>query len=185
MYTTLVLSGLLAIAMGAPLVARQNATEWQAAEGTSATCDAASDKYISLAVGPEQSDVIFKHACAGILPVCAYPPEDMICTQTINYKIDGLKNKTLNALVERKDNHNKLSDWAVNFAVTPAEQPEGTPGVFLTKTECEGYFQELLLKSDPEGCNVQGLGPSAGTLTVGGTSSLKDTVFSVSFVRRA
>ena len=64
-----------------------------------------------------QGDVIFDHACAGILPGCAYPatlPEGTMCTQTIDYKIDGPKNKTLNALVERKDNHDKLSDWAVN-----------------------------------------------------------------------
>jgi hypothetical protein len=72
---------------------------------------------------------------------------------------------------------------AVQVAVTPAKQPEDSAGVFLTKAACIGYFQELLLKSDPEGCNIQGLGPSAGTLAVGGTSSLKATVFGVSFVK--
>lgn len=68
--------------------------------------------------------------------------------------------------------------------MTPAEQPENSPGVFMTKADCKGYFQELLLKTGSEGCNMQGLGPSAGTLAVGGTSSLKNTVFAVSFVER-
>ncbi|KAJ4299181.1 hypothetical protein N0V90_004425 [Kalmusia sp. IMI 367209] len=177
MYTSLLLSSLLATVIGAPLVARQNDTEWQPASGTSATCDATSDKYISLVIGPEQGDVIFDHACAGILPGCAYPetlPEGTACTQRIDYKLDGPKNKTLNALVEQKDNHNKLSDWAVNYSA----------GVFLTKADCKGYFQQLLLKTEPEGCSIQGLGPSAGSITVGGASSLKNAVFSVSFVKR-
>ncbi|KAF2439673.1 hypothetical protein P171DRAFT_397115 [Karstenula rhodostoma CBS 690.94] len=186
MYTILLLSSFLATALGTPLVARQNDTVWQPAEGTFATCDVTADKYISLVTGPEQGDVIFEHACAGILPDCAYPEnlaEGTICTQTINYKLDGPKNKTLNALVEQKDNQNKLSEWAVNFAVTPVKQPEDSAGVFLTKADCIGYFQELLLKSDPEGCTIQGLGPSTGTLTVGGTTSLKDAVFGLSFVK--
>lgn len=67
-------------------------------------------------------------------------------------------------------------------SVTPAQQPEEVAGVFITKAECKGYFQELLLKTNPEGCNKQGLGPGAGTLTVGGTTSLKGTVFGISFV---
>lgn len=117
MYATILLSSLLVSALGAPLVARQNDSEWQPAEGTAATCDATADKYISLVIGPEQGDVIFDHACAGILPGCAYPenlPEGTFCTQTIDFKLDGPKNKTLNALVEDKNNHNKLSGWAVN-----------------------------------------------------------------------
>lgn len=117
MYTILLLSSLLATALGAPLVARQNVTEWQPAEGTAVACDVTADKYISLVIGPEQGDVIFKHACAGILPGCAYPEnlaEGTICTQTINYKLGEPKNKTLNVMVEQKDNHNKLSNWAVN-----------------------------------------------------------------------
>lgn len=70
-------------------------------------------------------------------------------------------------------------------AVTPAEQPAESAGVFMTKAECKGYFQELLLKSNPDGCNLQGLGPSAGKLAVGGASSLKNAEFAVSFVKRA
>jgi hypothetical protein len=117
MYTTLLLSSLLLTALGAPLVARQNDSEWQPAEGTSATCDVTADKYMSLVIGPEQGDVIFDHACAGILPGCAYPEnlaEGTACTQAIDFKLDRPRNITLDVLVEQKDNHNKLSDWAVN-----------------------------------------------------------------------
>ncbi|KAL5435838.1 hypothetical protein PMIN07_008412 [Paraphaeosphaeria minitans] len=187
MYLILLLSSLLATVLGTPLVARQSDTEWKPAAGTTVTCDLNADKYISLTIGPEQGSVIFEHACAGILPGCASPEnltEGTVCTQTVTYKLDGPKNTTLNALVEQKDNHNKLSDWAVNFAVTPAKQPGDSAGVFLTKVDCIGNFQELLLKSAPEGCTMQGLGPSAGTLTVGGTTSLKDAVFGLSFVKR-
>lgn len=123
MYTTLFLSGLLSTVLGAPLVARQDVADWKPAEGTSATCNTTSDKYISLVVGPEQGDVIFDHACAGILPPCAYPetlPQETMCTQTIDFRIDGPKNKTLNALVERKDNHDKLGNWAVNCKCVPS-----------------------------------------------------------------
>ena len=115
MYTTLLLSGLLSAAFAAPLVSRQS--DFKAAEGTLATCDATSDKFLSLVMGPEQYDVIFDHACAGVLPGCAYPenlPEDTICTQTIDYQLTGPKNITLNALVEDKASHNKLSKWAAN-----------------------------------------------------------------------
>jgi hypothetical protein len=40
------------------------------------------------------------------------------------------------------------------------------------------------MKSGEEGCWYENLGPSAGSLAVGGSSSLKDTVFTVSFVER-
>ena len=90
-----------------------SAHDWIPAE-TNTSCDADSDKYISLTVGPEQGDVIAQHACAGILPLCAFPPDDTYCIDTIDFKIEGRKEKTLNALVESKANHNKLSNWAVN-----------------------------------------------------------------------
>ncbi|KAL5374025.1 hypothetical protein DPSP01_012257 [Paraphaeosphaeria sporulosa] len=117
MYIVLLLSSLLATVLGAPLVARQSDTEWKPAAGTTTTCDVNADKYISLTIGPEQGNVIFEHACAGIMPGCAFPEnlaEGTVCTQTVTYKLDGPKNTTLNALVEKRENHNKLSDWAVN-----------------------------------------------------------------------
>lgn len=123
MYTTLLLSSLVVTALGAPLIARQNGTEWKPAEGTVATCDVTIDKYISLVVGPEQGDVIFEHACSGIMPGRAFPEklaEGTACTQTVDYKLGGPKNKTLNALVEQKDSHNKLSNWAVNCESCPS-----------------------------------------------------------------
>lgn len=69
-------------------------------------------------------------------------------------------------------------------AISPASVPANYAGVFMSRADCKGYFQTLLLKTDPVGCYLQGFGPGAGKITVGGKSSLKGTEFSVSFVKR-
>lgn len=66
-------------------------------------------------------------------------------------------------------------------AVTPAPQPEDSPGVFWTIRDCYGYFAYLLEKWEPEGCHrTEGFG--IGGLRVGGESSLSGTVFRISIV---
>lgn len=102
MHNTILLSGLFAVALGAPLVARQTDTEWQPAEGTLATCDSSSDQFYSAGVNLDQGNVLFDDICAAILPGCAYPerlPEGTMCTQTINYKLAEPKIMTQNGTV--------------------------------------------------------------------------------------
>jgi hypothetical protein len=66
-------------------------------------------------------------------------------------------------------------------AVTPATQPENSPGVFWTWEECYGYFEYMLEKWVPEGCHTEN-GFHIGNITVGGETTLKDTVFDVTIV---
>lgn len=187
-------------ALGTPLAIR----DWLPAEGTVATCDANSDKYISLFVGPEQLSTIPPHACQKLLPPCAYienVDKNTACPAVIDWRLPRARNTTLNALVESKADHSKLSDWAVNckcvalhsmlpnlilsVAIAPAPKADVHVGTLLTKDDCEGYFKRMLTAAEPDGCSLQGLGPTAGNLTVGGTSASKGAIFSITFVKRA
>jgi hypothetical protein len=65
--------------------------------------------------------------------------------------------------------------------VTPGAQPENSPGAFWTREECFGYFEYMLEKWVPEGCHTNN-GFHIGNITVGGETTLKDTVFEVTIV---
>lgn len=50
-----------------------------------------------------------------------------------------------------------------------------------TRDDCTGYFEQLLVKAEPQGC-ASSAGPGAGNLTIGGSTPQKGTVLSISFV---
>ncbi|PSN72368.1 hypothetical protein BS50DRAFT_607698 [Corynespora cassiicola Philippines] len=184
MLSKVFLGSLLAVAFAAP-IAQNDEAGWQPAEGSVATCDKASDKIISFTVGPQKEDVL-NDACAAMMPGCAYQERlasDVVCAQVLEWPLDGPKNSTQHANVEDATG-NKLSGWNVQFSVTPASQTEGSPGVFWTREECYGYFDQLVSKQEPDGC-FNTVGSGVGSLKVGGSTSLKDTVFDIKIVKRA
>lgn len=70
----------------------------------------------------------------------------------------------------------------IQVAVTPAQQPLDSAGVFWTREECYGYFAHMLEKQESEGgCHTE-KGFGVGKITAGGDSVLKDTVFEVTIV---
>ncbi|KAF2008076.1 hypothetical protein P154DRAFT_408443, partial [Amniculicola lignicola CBS 123094] len=155
---------------------------WEPAPSTSVTC-AKSDLYISFFVGP-QLDTVLDSACAAMMPTCAYPPEDMICTQQLEWPLDGPKSTVQSANVVKEGN--KQSKYQVKFSVTPATPtpaPENlnmtlTSQVQWTTEDCYGYFALILANAEPDGCfNSQGSG--IGSAKVGGSENLKDAVFDV------
>lgn len=204
MHAILFLGTICAVAFAAPVAhsletrAEVDST-WQPAEGTATSCDSASDKIIGFYVGP-QIESVLTDACAAMMPPCAYPsrlPEDAVCVQVIDWRLDGPKNSTQSANIETLDG-NKISGWGVRctllnsvvtflhlltfpVSVTPAAQPESSPGVFWTAQDCYGYFAHMLQESEPAGCHTsQGFG--IGSITVGGDTSLAGTVLKVEIV---
>lgn len=67
--------------------------------------------------------------------------------------------------------------------VNPAQQPENSAGVFWTRDDCYGYFAYIVSEQEPVGCH-NSMGSGIGSLKVGGSASLKDTVFDMKFVER-
>lgn len=68
--------------------------------------------------------------------------------------------------------------------MTPPTEPglANSAGVFWSKSDCTGYFEQILNKKNPIGCyDLKGSG--VGSLIVGGTSSLGGTVFDVKIVK--
>ncbi|CAI6342587.1 unnamed protein product [Periconia digitata] len=190
MLAKIVVSALLGVATASPLVVR--AGSWSPLPGTTATCGD-QEKYMSLVIGPEDAKSILTHSCAEFMPRCAYRaennvPEDAFCSTTNIYPLDEPKNITLPVLVEQAGN--KLAHWAVNFFVIPKKQtdPNFPDSVFWSTSDCEGYINQLVQKASPEGCNIPGIGPGAGNLTVGapteGTNTLTGTVVGVKFVEK-
>ena len=73
----------------------------------------------------------------------------------------------------------------VLVSVTPATKADGDVPVMWEKTDCYGYFNYILMEKEnasPNGC-FAGNGAGVGYLTVGGTSSLKGTMFNVTIVK--
>ncbi|PVH91250.1 hypothetical protein DM02DRAFT_362178 [Periconia macrospinosa] len=190
MRVSIVIAAVFGTAAASPLAVR--AGNWSPLPGTTATCGD-QEKYMSLVIGPEDSKSILKHSCAAFMPPCAYKAEnklseDAFCTAVDVYPLDEPKNVTLPVLVEQGGN--KLARWAVNFFVIPKKQTVANfpESVFWSTSDCEGYINELVQKSSPEGCNISGIGPGAGNLTIGapteGTSTLTGTVVGVKFVQK-
>ncbi|EOA88006.1 uncharacterized protein SETTUDRAFT_168789 [Exserohilum turcica Et28A] len=184
------LASVLAAAALATSLAKRQATDtgksdtWQPAASTKATCDTTCGKHISFMRGP-QIETVINNACAAMMPPCAYSArqaEPIICTQTIDFKLDGPKNSTQHANVLDHDG-NSIIGWDVKFDVTPAAQPKDSPGVFWQVNDCYGYFANLLQKQGPDGC-YSAVGSGVGSITVGGDSTLAGTVFKVSIVAR-
>ncbi|KAF1962396.1 hypothetical protein CC80DRAFT_160405 [Byssothecium circinans] len=187
MRASIIFSALAATASAAPLALRY---AWAPLPGTKATCGDR-EKYMSLVIGPENAQSILKHSCAAFMPPCAYPAENnldpnTVCTAVDTYPLDGPKNVTLPVLVE--SGGHKLSKWGVNFFVVPKTQEGGIP-VQWTAEDCEGYINELVSQTDPNGCMIPGTGPGAGNLTVGAptdgtTNSLTGTIVGAKFVEK-
>lgn len=119
MYITLVISTICTVALAAPVIhdpenrAGGNST-WQPAGGTTTSCDKTSDKIISFYVGPQMESVL-TNACAAMMPPCAHPnrlADDFVCSQSINWRLDGPKDSTQFANVETTEG-NKISGWDV------------------------------------------------------------------------
>lgn len=94
---------------------RSNTTlEWQPAEGTTTTCDEASDKIIGFYVGPQMESVL-TDACVAMMPPCAHPErvaKDVVCAQVIDWRLDGPKSSKQSANIETAEG-NKISGWDV------------------------------------------------------------------------
>ncbi|KAH6621883.1 hypothetical protein C7974DRAFT_456645 [Boeremia exigua] len=188
MHSTFVITTLCAVALAAPLShssfehRAEPTSSWQPPQGTTTSCDKASDKIIGFYVGPQMESVL-TDACAAMMPRCAYPDrlaDDIVCAQVIDWKLDGPKNSTQSANIETTEG-NKISGWNVKFSVVPAAQPEGSAGVFWTAQDCYESFAYMLQNPAPEGCHTeQGFG--VGSITVGGDSSLAGTVFKTEIV---
>lgn len=121
MQLPLVLGFLAASAAATPVRnAAVSKMKWSPAAGTTATCDKATDKWISTTVGPEQGSDLLDHACAALMPACAYQEnhEGLICAQTIDFAIDGTKTVQLNATVETEETLGKTTAWAANCKPT-------------------------------------------------------------------
>ncbi|KAF3031756.1 hypothetical protein E8E11_000782 [Didymella keratinophila] len=180
-------STLCAAALAAPLTQTITSHEysrstWQPAQGSKSSCDKTSDKIIGFYVGPQMEDVL-TNACAAMMPSCAYPdrlPNDTVCAQVVDWRLDGPKTSIQSANVETAEG-NKISGWDVKLSVNPAAQPETSAGVFWTAQDCYGYFAYMLQKWEPQGCHTQA-GFGIGNITVGGESSLAGTVFKVEIV---
>ncbi|KAF2707832.1 hypothetical protein K504DRAFT_470181 [Pleomassaria siparia CBS 279.74] len=160
-------------------------THWQSAANSTVTCSTTSDKMIAVAVGPQLSAVL-NDACAAMMPICAYQdrvPPDTICVQTVDWELDGAKSSVQSVDVEDKGSGENIDGWAAKFSVTPALQSiaADTAGVFWTKADCYGYFAKIVADAEPAGCHSD-MGSGAGSVTVGGTSSLAGTVFSVEII---
>ncbi|KAH7130279.1 hypothetical protein B0J11DRAFT_248329 [Dendryphion nanum] len=161
--------------------------DWTPSEGTTVSCDYTANKKISFNVGPQKESVL-NDACAAMLPRCAYPQRlsnDTICIQTTDWALDGPKTSTQSANVIDGESTNKLSGWSVKFSITPALQQNDATSVFLTRDDCYGYFDQLVSKLEPLGCFVSSKGTGVGSIKVGGTSTLKDTIFKIEIVPRA
>ncbi|KAH3996788.1 hypothetical protein HBI56_131010 [Parastagonospora nodorum] len=186
MYTTLILSTLSALTIASPLVKRQasepdSASSWTAAPGFKTTCDTSSDKVINLSAGAEL-DTLINDACAAMMPPCAYQdrlPAGTACILPTTWPLSGPVESKQSAKTKSAQGSEE-TESKVKFSVTPAQQPEGSAGVFWSKEECYGYFAQVLEKQESEGGCHSDKGLGLGKITAGGDTSLKDTVFEVS-----
>lgn len=119
MHISLILTTLCATVFAAPFTQRfvrrsETNPTWQPLEGSKTTCDKTSNKIIGFYVGP-QIESVLTNACAAMMPGCAYPdrlPEDKMCTQVIDWQLEGPKTSTQSANVETMEG-NKISGWKV------------------------------------------------------------------------
>ena len=142
------------------------------------------------------------------MPACAYQdraPADSFCVQTIDFELVGVQSSIVTANVEdaqagnrtnglavkckhlrTSDGYGGIDEQYINFHVSVSVIPTSfdvttSAGIFWTKADCYGYFAHIAVDHEPAGCrNAMGLG--IGNATVGGTSSLAGTVFSVEIV---
>lgn len=125
MYGGLFLSTLCVAALAAPLTqiteSRAYVTStWQPVQGSKSSCDKSSGKIIGFYVGPQMEDVL-TNACAAMMPACAYPsrlPNDTVCAQVVDWRLDGPKSSTQSANVETAEG-NKISGWDVKCRLNP------------------------------------------------------------------
>jgi hypothetical protein len=108
MRTTVVLASILATALAAPttlispLRTREYSSPWQVAPDTKSACDHDTDKVLGLYVGPQVEEVV-EDACVAMMPACAYADrlsEGTMCTQVVDWQLDGPKTSTQPANVE-------------------------------------------------------------------------------------
>jgi hypothetical protein len=196
MYTSLLLSALCAASLAAPLAQTSDPTNWTPADGSVAQCDKTSDKNIAFFQSSDL-DTVITNACAAMMP-CAYPnrPADMVCAGTIDIPLQGQEASVQPADIQTSEG-NKISGWSAKckfsarnavssrvdvhlVTVTPPEN-QGPTGVRWRKGDCYGYFEQLLNSGEPQGCHTDGAS-GVGSITVGGDSSLKGTVFEVEIV---
>jgi hypothetical protein len=116
MYTKIILCGLFAASLAAPLAQRQitKRDTWQPAAGSKTTCNTKSDKIIGFYVGP-QLETVLNDACAAMMPGCAYQerlPPDTMCIQTVTWPLKQATKSVQSANVETKEG-NKISGWDV------------------------------------------------------------------------
>ncbi|ORX94147.1 hypothetical protein BCR34DRAFT_446184, partial [Clohesyomyces aquaticus] len=152
---------------------------WRAAAGSTVICSADPIFAMSWEQGPPLSIVLDK-ACAAMMPPCAYPENlsnDTVCAQVLEWELKGPVTSTQHANVLQ--NHEKSSKWNIKFTVTPHPADLSTV-VNWSRADCLGYFSQFAVNETEKGGCHDTTGSHFGNITVGGSASLKGTVFDVS-----
>ncbi|KAH9878100.1 hypothetical protein J1614_003317 [Plenodomus biglobosus] len=183
MHIVTILNLLLATALASPLALPQSGEDpaWEPAPGTTVTCDAKTDKYLGLYIGPQMEDVLNK-ACAAMMPECAFPQNnpDLFCIATVDFPLDGPKSSVQSALVQGPGG--RLPGWKAKLAVYPPQEPKNEAGVFWQVKDCYGYFAHMLVNWVGKGGCHSNAGFGLGNITAGTGSSLEGTIFEITAV---
>jgi hypothetical protein len=114
MFPALYIFSFFATALALPSPQLSAPADWSPAPDSSVTCTT-TDKIVSFYIGP-QKGAILNDACAAMMPACAYSdrlPPDTICTQTIDFTLNGPKNSTQSANIEDAETDNKIGGYAL------------------------------------------------------------------------